>query len=294
MLGGRVLARSPARELCCLLLSHRRLGRRENHYADAIWSHYPAKRSVCAVLRPQVLGPASHPFGRHPALAPPRVHMANRRVERSGAVLIGYLLTVLLVALAVVLGLGVSGYDAGSTISAAGLPPCTYEISPESESMPAPGGVFEVTLTTASGCSWTAESQSSWLTVVSANSGSGPGSIGISVAPNPDANSRTGSVVVAGQTLTVNQAASSASFSTVSIEGGISGLSGGCPNLTFAIDGPVEGVRTPAKTTIITGSATTFTGASCDDLQDGDKVLVTGSMGADGRVTAATVELRRH
>jgi len=156
--------------------------------------------------------------------------------------------------------------------------------------MPAAGGAFEATVTTGSGCAWTAESLSPWLSVVSGNYGSGTGRIGISVAPNAGVDSRTGAVVAAERTVTVTQAAGAGSLSAVRIEGEISEVSGTCPDLTFVIDGAVDDVRTLAKTTVITGSGTSFTGVSCGDLRDRDKVRVTGAIGSDGRLTASTVE----
>ncbi|MFB3852404.1 MAG: hypothetical protein ACE148_01125 [Vicinamibacterales bacterium] len=55
----------------------------------------------------------------------------------------------------------------------------------------------------------------------------------------------------------------------------------------------MDEVRTLAKTTVITRSATSFTGAACADLPDGNEARVTGTMATDGGVTASTVEFVR-
>ncbi len=63
-----------------------------------------------------------------------------------------------------------------------------------------------VTTTTAA-CAWTASSNAlPWLTITSGASGTGNGSVGLSIAANTGA-ARTGTATIAGQTFTVNQAA---------------------------------------------------------------------------------------
>jgi hypothetical protein len=61
-------------------------------------------------------------------------------------------------------------------------------------------------VTAASGCSWTAASAAAWITVTSGATGSGAGSTGYTVAPNPSATPRTGTVTIAGIVVTVTQA----------------------------------------------------------------------------------------
>ncbi len=54
-------------------------------------------------------------------------------------------------------------------------------------------------------CNWTASSNSSWLTITSGASGTGNGTVNFNIAANAGA-SRVGTLTVAGQTFTVNQA----------------------------------------------------------------------------------------
>ena len=67
------------------------------------------------------------------------------------------------------------------------------------------GGTEVVALTMGPGVAWTAESNADWLTITSGTSGSGSASISINVAANPRAESRVGTITVAGLTLTVRQ-----------------------------------------------------------------------------------------
>ncbi len=83
---------------------------------------------------------------------------------------------------------------------------CTFSIAPTSESFPASGGTGSLALMAPDGCMWTASSNDSWITITSGESGSGNGTVEYSVAANPGASSRTGTMTIAGQTFTVTQA----------------------------------------------------------------------------------------
>lgn len=84
--------------------------------------------------------------------------------------------------------------------------PCSFFISPSDQSFLAPGGLGSVVVTTPVNCNWTALSNSSFITITAGNSGTGTGAVTYSVLANPAA-ARTGTVTIAGQTLTVTQAA---------------------------------------------------------------------------------------
>ncbi|MFN8062588.1 MAG: hypothetical protein U0Q12_25775 [Vicinamibacterales bacterium] len=86
---------------------------------------------------------------------------------------------------------------------------CTYSVSPGSVQASYTAGTATVTVTTQSGCGWSAASQASWLSVASGASGTGNGSVTVSYGTNTGA-TRAGSLVIAGQTVTVNQTAISA------------------------------------------------------------------------------------
>lgn len=70
---------------------------------------------------------------------------------------------------------------------------------------PAEGSTDSVALTLAQSVQWTAQSNSSWIQITSDTAGAGSASIEFTVAANPAVTSRTGSITVAGKTLTVVQ-----------------------------------------------------------------------------------------
>lgn len=81
--------------------------------------------------------------------------------------------------------------------------PCTYSLSPKSQTFPSSGGTTSFNITTQTGCNWTASSNSSWITTTS--SGNGNGMVSYTVAANQTTSSRTGTITVANQTFTVTQ-----------------------------------------------------------------------------------------
>ena len=90
---------------------------------------------------------------------------------------------------------------------------CSYTVSPTSQAVVAGGGTGSTTVTAPAGCAWTGVSNNtSWLTVTSGASGSGPGTVAFSASANPNTSPRTGTITIAGQTFTVNQAAAACTY----------------------------------------------------------------------------------
>jgi hypothetical protein len=89
---------------------------------------------------------------------------------------------------------------------------CSSTISPASVSISTAGGTGNVSITSPSGCSWSASSNApSWIHISSGSSGSGNGTMSYSV----DANAgpvRSGTITITGQAFTVNQAGSCATY----------------------------------------------------------------------------------
>jgi hypothetical protein len=82
---------------------------------------------------------------------------------------------------------------------------CSVAITPASSELTEEGGSSTVTVTTPTGCSWSASSTVDWVVLTSGAAGTGAGSIVYSVRPNAAADSRTGAVTVEGQRHTVTQ-----------------------------------------------------------------------------------------
>jgi subtilisin family serine protease len=118
-------------------------------------------------------------------------------------------------------------------------PQCSWSLDPTTQTSPASGYSGVVSVDTGGACTWTAVSNASWISVSFGTDSIGSGIASYSVAMNDSTSSRSGTITIAGQTFTVNQAGTSCSYllgTTVqgfSASGGLSGTSvttqGDCP-----------------------------------------------------------------
>jgi len=141
---------------------------------------------------------------------------------------------------------------------------CTYSIAPTHEdgvsALGATGSVA-VTVTSGSGCSWTATSNKSWLHITSGGSGTTSGAVGYSVDLNTGS-ARSGTLTIADQAFTVNQAG------------------GGC---TYSID-PTHAddvSKSGATGTVVV----TVTGSSCSWTASSNKSWLHITSGASGSMS---------
>ena len=135
--------------------------------------------------------------------------------------------------------------------------PCTYSISPPSQSIAAGSATGSTNVTAPAGCTWSGVSNTGWLTVTSGATGSGNGSVGFSASANTSTSQRSGTLTVAGDTFTVTQAAA------------------GC---TFAISANSLSVGAAGGT----GSTNVTSGAGCAWSTASDDSWITVTSGASG------------
>jgi len=84
---------------------------------------------------------------------------------------------------------------------------CTFTLKPTSINLPAKGGSKTVKVKAqGTDCAWTAVSNDSFITITSGSSGTGSGMVRYSVPGNTNTAPLTGTMTIAGQTFTVNQA----------------------------------------------------------------------------------------
>ena len=78
-------------------------------------------------------------------------------------------------------------------------------MTPASATISADGGEGTIAVTSAIGCAWTATASSGWIDVTSGERGSGFGLVRYEVNRHNGKGTRTGSMVVAGITVTITQ-----------------------------------------------------------------------------------------
>jgi hypothetical protein len=144
---------------------------------------------------------------------------------------------------------------------------CRYALGASSASAAAGGLSGSVSVTTTTGCAWTASSNASWISISSGASGTGSGSVGYVVAANTGATTRSGTLTIAGQTFTVNQAAASVSAAVVQFAPTTYSVaeSAGSVTLTVSRTGDTSGTATVAYSTCGAGCATLATATPGSD-----------------------------
>ncbi len=186
----------------------------------------------------------------------------------------------------------ISGQNVG--INQAGTT-CTFALRALSSGIPSGGGVGSVGVIAPAACSWTAVSNDSFLSVASGASSNGTTEVLFVASPNSSASPRIGTLTIAGQTFTANQAGAPCSYTL-----GTSTATVGSPGVvgqTFAATAAVSGCNTNAisysswltVTTSFTGvnGTVTYTAAAnpsastrIGNIQLGDKVFVVTQSGA--------------
>ena len=89
------------------------------------------------------------------------------------------------------------------------VPSCAHALNFGDQAFPAAGGTGSVTVTAMIGCSWTAASTLSWVTVTGGASGTGSGTVTYQVLANTGA-AGSGNLTIAGLPFTVEQASATA------------------------------------------------------------------------------------
>jgi hypothetical protein len=113
--------------------------------------------------------------------------------------------TALLLVLGAMLVMGPGCDSSSPTTPSPPGPSCTYQLAPASQTFGPDASTSAITVTTTAQCSWTARVEGSWLSITSGASGTGPGTIALAIAANPDEGARDATVVVADQSLRLTQ-----------------------------------------------------------------------------------------
>ena len=127
---------------------------------------------------------------------------------------------------------------------------CVYSLSAVSQFFGANGGTGTINVITSSGCGWSVVNNANFIAITSPVTGIGNGSVSYSVAPNSGAG-RAATLVIGGQTFTVNQTGSSPGSLTIpsqTLPTGALGTSyqaalmatGGTPPYTWSPAGPIS------------------------------------------------------
>jgi len=143
--------------------------------------------------------------------------------------------------------------------------PCTFNVAPTATTVTAAATSRTITVNTVAECTWTSTSGATWLTLTGGN-GTGNGSVTVLAAANGGL-ARTGSVVVAGETIIVSQSAS-----------GTGSCSYGIQPTTFAA---------PASGGPASASITSAPGCAWSATSDVPWISITAGVAGNGNGTVA-------
>jgi len=91
------------------------------------------------------------------------------------------------------------------TVNQSGID-CTVSLNPTDSSFGSAGGSGSVAITTAAGCGYSTVPGPSWIAITSGESGTGPGMLEYSVAPNSTTLARTSTITIGGRPFQISQA----------------------------------------------------------------------------------------
>jgi hypothetical protein len=156
------------------------------------------------------------------------------------------------------------GSPATATITINDNDTCSYSINPTSHASPSGGDSGSVSVTAPQGCSWTTTNVPFWITINSGASGNGNGTVGYTVAANPNSATRASDLTIAGQTFTVTQSGVSCTF-TLSPNGQSFSANGGTGSVGVTAAAPdcawTATSNDPAWITVTSGASGTGSGS---------------------------------
>ncbi|MFA7281196.1 MAG: M12 family metallo-peptidase [Sterolibacterium sp.] len=94
---------------------------------------------------------------------------------------------------------------------------CSYNLSQTTQTADGSGLAGTQSVTSTPGCAWTATANATWITITSGASGNGSGMVTYTVATNNGTTARSGTLTIAGQTLTVTQSNQTATLATQTV-----------------------------------------------------------------------------
>jgi hypothetical protein len=147
-----------------------------------------------------------------------------------------------------------------------------------------------VSVTAGAGCSWTATSPVSWVTITGGASGTGNGTVNYSVAVNTNTTSRSTTLTIAGQSFLVTQAALACSVS-ISPTSASYGASGGTGSISVTAGAGCSWTASSAASwiTITSGSSGTGNGTvNYSVAANTNTTSRTGTIGVDGQTFTVT------
>jgi hypothetical protein len=82
---------------------------------------------------------------------------------------------------------------------------CAFTVTPLTLNVVKGASTKNVTVTAGTSCPWAVDNPYAWISITSGGTGTGNGTISLSIAANPTNTKRTAQLFIGGKTLTINQ-----------------------------------------------------------------------------------------
>jgi len=140
-------------------------------------------------------------------------------------------------------------------------PACSSSLSSTTQTVSAIGGFSTVAVDNGGACAWTATSNASWIRINFGANSIGSGEVSFFVSGNDSGSSRSGTLTIAGHTLTVNQPSAACSYMLGTTVQGFPGNGGSSGTSVITQDGcPWSATTTAPWITITSGASGTGNG----------------------------------
>lgn len=176
---------------------------------------------------------------------------------------------------------------AGQTVTVTQASGCTYTLNATNVTASAGDGAINITVTAGVGCAWTAISNVGWLGIHSGSSGTGNGTVNFSVGANAGP-ARTGTLTIAGQTVTISQANGCTYTLSSTNTTAISGSSSGTVSVTAAVGCAWTATSHDNWLGILSGSSGAGTGAVSYTIAPNPGPVRTGTLTIAGQTFTVT------
>jgi hypothetical protein len=173
---------------------------------------------------------------------------------------------------------------------------CLPSVHPTAVTAQLAGGPGTLTVSAGQGCAWTAGSNAPWIAVTGGASGTGNGSVAFTVEPNHTGSVRTGTLTVAGHTVTVTQPAAATTDCTFTVTptGLDAPASGASPTVEVTASAPACAWTAASDAewiTVFSGATGTGSGSVALDVHPNPTTLIsTGTVTIAGRQVTITRE----
>jgi len=177
------------------------------------------------------------------------------------------------------------------TVTEAGAAGCSFTVSKTNITVMAKGGKGTISVkASAKDCSWTAVSNNSFITITAGANGTGSGKVSFVVPGNTNTTAIAGTITVAGQTVTIDQALGGCTFKLSPKDGKIKSTGGTftvkvTPNLS---DCDWSATTTDSFITIVSGSGTGKGSVSYTVPANATTNVLTGTITIGGQAFTVT------